>query len=118
MFPLRPSEITADRQTRNLRITWNDGHESIYSFSLLRHACPCAQCRGGHAEMSSEPDERVFSLPEEDSPATRLRSIEAVGAYALTPEWEDGHRFGIYTWKYLRALCQCPVCRPRAEPES
>lgn len=93
-------------------MTWSDGHQSVYGFSLLRMACPCAECRGGHANMRSDPDPAVFSLPDLDSPATRLSNLEAVGTYALTPIWEDGHHYGIYNWNYLRALCPCPVCRP------
>ncbi len=107
----KPAGITANRQTRELTIVWNDNHISNYSFSLLRNACPCAECRGGHEKMSSEPDAIVFSLPDMDTPATRMRNLEAVGTYALTIEWEDGHHFGIYTWGYLRALCPCPECR-------
>ena len=111
MDPLKPTGVTANRQTRQLTINWSDGHQSVYPFALLRHACPCASCRGGHEYMSSEPDPVVFSLADEDTPATRLSNLEAVGAYALTPLWEDGHHFGIYTWHYLRALCPCDQCR-------
>jgi len=107
----RPTGITANRQNHELSIIWNDGHQSVYSFSLLRHACPCAECRGGHDKMGSEPDPSVFAMPVEDTPATLLRSLEAVGAYALTIDWEDGHHYGIYTWSYLRALCPCSQCR-------
>ncbi len=116
MVNQKPAGITANRQTRQLSITWSDGHESVYSFSLLRHACPCAECRGGHQYMSAEPDPLVFQLPEEDLPATRLQNIEPVGTYALTPAWEDGHHFGIYTWAYLRSLCPCPQCRAETDP--
>ncbi len=112
MSEYRPSGITANRQTRDLTITWNDGHVSCYSFSLLRHACPCAECRGGHDKMGSQPDPNVFWMADEDTPATRLRNLEAVGTYALTIEWEDGHHYGIYNWNYLRALCPCTDCRP------
>ena len=111
MSLIKPRGITANRKSRELNITWSDGHESVYPFSLLRHACPCAECRGGHENMSSEPDPDVFSLPHDDSPATRIRNVEAVGNYALTIEWEDGHHYGIYNWNYLRALCPCPQCR-------
>ena len=107
----KPTGITANRNTNELIIKWDDGHESIYPFSLLRYACPCAECRGGHDKMSAEPDPEVFSVPLEDTPATRLNNLEAVGSYAITLEWEDGHHFGIYNWKYLRALCPCPMCR-------
>lgn len=61
--------------------------------------------------MSAEPDPQVFYLEDEDMPATRLRSVEAVGSYGIQIEWEDGHRYGIYTWRYLRALCPCAECR-------
>ncbi len=112
MSSIRPTGITANRQTGELSIQWSDGHESVYTFSLLRNACPCAECRGGHDQMSSEPDPLVFTLPGEDTPKNRMKNLEAVGSYALTIEWEDGHHYGIYNWNYLRALCPCPICRP------
>ena len=111
---MRPTGITADRQLAELTITWDDGHTSIYPFSLLRAACPCAECRGGHDNMRSEPDPEVFSVALEDTPATRLRNVEGVGSYAVMIEWEDGHHFGIYNWHFLRALCPCPICRAEA----
>jgi DUF971 family protein len=106
MSSIRPVGITADRQTRRLRIEWSDGKRSEYSFSLLRYACPCAECRGGHENMGGDPDPEIFERPEEDTPATRLKNLEAVGSYALTIEWEDGHHFGIYNWNFLRSLAR------------
>lgn len=108
---VKPKDITADRSKKDLSITWEDGHQSHYSFSLLRKACPCAECRGGHGGMSTEPPPEVFDLPLEDTPATNLKNIEAVGNYAIMFDWQDGHHFGIYNWKYLRALCPCEICR-------
>ena len=46
-------------------------------------------------------------------PATRLNNLKAVGSYALTIVWEDGHDLGIYNWHYLRALCPCPEDRAK-----
>lgn len=109
---MKPTNITANRNTSQVTINWEDGHESIYSFSLLRHACPCAECRGGHDKMGAEPDPIVFTLADEDTPATRMNQIVGVGSYAIGIEWSDGHNFGIYNWKYLRALCPCQECRP------
>jgi DUF971 family protein len=114
MSTYRPTGITADRQTSTLIIDWNDNHTSHYPFALLRAACPCAECRGGHKNMRLIPDEAVFETIREDSPATRMRNIEAVGAFAITIEWEDGHHYGIYQWDFLRALCPCPICRAKA----
>ncbi|HEX2978640.1 MAG TPA: DUF971 domain-containing protein [Anaerolineaceae bacterium] len=108
---LKPTSITADRNTRQIHVTWIDGHESDYPFSLVRAACPCATCRGGHEYMSAEPDPEVFRIELPESPATRMVKIEPVGSYAMTIEWEDGHHYGIYHWHYLRALCPCQTCR-------
>jgi DUF971 family protein len=106
-----PAGITANKTTGELSIQWKDAHVSIYPFGLLRAACPCASCRGGHENMHPEPDAAVFSTRLDDSPATRLKKIEAVGQYAVSIEWEDGHYYGIYNWHFLRALCPCPECR-------
>jgi DUF971 family protein len=44
----RATSITANREAMEMTVIWADGHISNYPFSLLRAACPCAQCRGGH----------------------------------------------------------------------
>jgi DUF971 family protein len=106
-----PNRITANKNNCELMIIWNDDHASTYPFSLIRNACPCAECRGGHDQMSTEPPGEVFYMPIEDNPATRLKKIENIGSYGITIEWEDGHHFGIYNWHYLRALCPCSICR-------
>ncbi len=108
---MKPTGVTANRQTHQVTINWDDGHESAYSFTFMRNACPCAECRGGHEGMGTLPDPSTYDLPDQDTPATRLRNLEAVGTYALTFEWEDGHHYGIYNWNYLRAICPCPICR-------
>lgn len=108
---MKPVDVTADRKAKKLTVEWDDSHVSIYPFSLLRYACPCAECRGGHDKMTATPDPQVFYLPEEDTPATNMLNVEAIGSYALTIYWEDGHSFGIYNWNYLRALCPCAECR-------
>lgn len=113
MNDVRPVQIRANKSERMLAIEWSDGHSSRYPFELLRAGCPCASCRGGHENMRAEPDEEVFSVQLGDVPETRLSKIEAVGAYAISVEWEDGHHYGIYNWHYLRALCPCEVCRKK-----
>ncbi|PWB52201.1 MAG: hypothetical protein C3F13_11775 [Anaerolineales bacterium] len=111
MDSLHPVGITADKKNKHISVEWNDGHISVYPFALVRYACPCEVCRGGHDKMSEEPPNEVFYMPIEDTPATRLATIEGVGSYGVTIKWEDGHRFGIYNWHYLRALCPCPICQ-------
>lgn len=109
----KPTNITVNKKTREFRITWDDAHVSVYDFGLLRAACPCAACRGGHENMRAEPEASVFEQRLDDSPATRVSNVRAVGSYALTVVWEDGHDYGIYNWHYLRALCPCPEDRAR-----
>jgi len=108
---LTPKQITAIREQRKLIISWSDGVKCELTFSLLRNACPCAECRGGHENMGSDPDPIVFDLPEEDTPKTRIKSIVQTSTYGITIEWEDGHNFGIYNWPYLRALCEGVLIR-------
>jgi DUF971 family protein len=35
-----------------------------------------------------------------------IRSLEAVGSYAVQPAFSDGHSTGIYSWDYLYELGQ------------
>ena len=36
--------------------------------------------------------------------------IESVGRYGLKIIWSDEHDLGIYTFEYLRRLCECDEC--------
>jgi DUF971 family protein len=107
---ISPAEIIADKKENILTVRWSDGHESRYPFGLVRAGCPCVMCRGGHDKMSQDPDPSVFDVVLPDSPSTHLVSARAVGAYAISFTWEDGHNEGIYAWDYLRALCPCEKC--------
>lgn len=104
MNKLTPTGITADRTVRRMKIQWSDGAASDIPFALLRAACPCAECKGGHENMSSTPDPDVFLIPLRDARENEIADIQAVGNYGITIAWGDGHKFGIYTWEYLRAL--------------
>ena len=100
----KPTGITANKTDRELTVTWDDGHTSVYPFGLLRAACPCASCRGGHENMSDTPDPLVFQIELRDARENEIEDLQLVGNYGLTIAWGDGHKFGIYTWEYLRKL--------------
>jgi DUF971 family protein len=94
--PLRPTNVAVDKTKKQARFSWNDGTESIYSFEQLRIACPCAECRAYRADNNPLRQAVIFS--------TGLETAQLVGNYAIQFVWDDGHRFGIFTWAYLHSL--------------
>jgi DUF971 family protein len=100
---LRCKRVRSPRGARSTEIEWGDGHVGQYPHEILRGYCPCAGCQGHSGEIS-------FISPS--STQLELETIEPVGNYALSLKWFDGHNSGIYSYKYLRALCQCDECRP------
>lgn len=101
----RPTNITANRQTGHLIISWSDSTTCTYPLSLIREACPCVECRGGHHNMgmANIPD-NLDILRLTPARSYVLERVEMVGNYALQLFWEDGHHTGIYTWQYLYHL--------------
>jgi DUF971 family protein len=110
MNKVKPTGITADRNERVLKISWNDGHESTYPFAGLRAECPCAECKGGHEHMGQPPN--PYAIRETPNEGINIENIEAVGSYAIGIQWSDGHRAGIYAWEFLREACPCLECAP------
>ena len=110
---LIPVTIGRDGPER-LRIEWNDGHVSTYTWAHLRANCPCAGCR---EERSRPPDPFRILKSNELVPLAAV-NMPRVGRYAYKIVWSDGHDTGIYTLEHLRALCQCPQCAPEPEKPS
>lgn len=104
MTTVFPTDITLHQSVNKLVIQWSDGRTCRYPVGPLRMACPCAECRGGHANMGpqGDPDNLLDLIP--DQPYT-VEHLEIVGNYALQFHWSDGHHAGIYTWDYLYRLC-------------
>jgi DUF971 family protein len=109
-IPVALRKEGADR----LVIEWSDGHRSEHSWQNLRAGCPCATCRG---EMGHGPDPFRILTAEELKPKPPLApvAIAPVGRYAYKITWNDGHDTGLYTLENLRALCECPLCKPAAK---
>ncbi|MCA9518859.1 MAG: DUF971 domain-containing protein [Myxococcales bacterium] len=87
-----------------LRVTFDDGHVGELSAPVLRAACPCAECRGTHG---GPPKAFTVLSPAKMAQAARqtvIEAVEPVGHYALCVVWGDGHKDGIFSWPYLRAL--------------
>ena len=92
---------------QKLLLQWDDGHVSPMTARTLRDHCPCAGCSGEtilfQTYVPPEPDVSVPGRYE-------VRSVTSVGSYALKFVWGDNHDLGIYSWEYLRSLCECEEC--------
>jgi DUF971 family protein len=95
---IEPREIMQEGEA-GLRITWGDGHVCLYEAPALRRACPCAQC------VNEWTGQRVLK-PEAVSDEIQIGNIAIVGRYALNFVWSDRHETGIYSFRYLRELCE------------
>ena len=100
-----PAEIGRANQ-HDVRIRWQDGHESLYPARELRLACPCAGCVD---EVSGERRVSAAMVPQDVKPL----GIQLVGNYAITIQWSDGHATGIYAFEKLRKMCPC--CRSNSK---
>ena len=97
-----PIEIGRANQ-HDLKIIWQDGHESVFPARGLRLACPCASCVD---EMTGE----IRIIPSRIADDIRPLGVHLVGRYAISLDWSDGHRTGIYPFEFLRK--RCPCCQP------
>ena len=99
---LLPIEIVRANQD-DVKIIWQDGHESVYPARMLRLACPCAGCVD---EVTGQMRLIATSVPQNVHPL----KIDLIGRYAITIHWSDGHRTGIHAFDRLRKLCPCAKC--------
>ena len=95
---VEPREIMQEGE-RGLRIVWADERVCVYEAATLRRACPCAQC------VNEWTGERVLA-PESVPDELEITDLQLVGRYALNFRWSDGHETGIYSFRYLRELCE------------
>jgi DUF971 family protein len=98
---------------KGLEIDWADGHKSAWAFNWLREACPCATCvdeRNAEGRKPGQAKPKPAALLPMYTPAPKVASAHPVGRYAIQFNWADGHSSGIYSWEYLRRMCQCQEC--------
>lgn len=93
-----------------MRIVWEDGHETVLDFTSLRRQCPCALCKD---EWTGESLLDPSSVPD----GVTAARADVVGNYALSFAFSDGHGSGIYSFELLRKMCQCGECAHHAGSE-
>ena len=112
---IRPGKVRVDKTGgTGVSIEWRDGHQSHWSFRWLRDACPCATCheaRDGEGRAPGVAKPKPASLLPMFEAPPRPQEIETVGKYAIKFHWSDGHDSGIYSWDYLRNVCDFEVRR-------
>jgi len=114
-----PQKVRVDKTGgTGIEIDWRDGHKSVWNFAWLRDACPCATChdereKSGRPPGVAKPKPQTL-LPMYEAPARPLETTP-VGKYAMRFKWSDGHESGIYSWDYLRRVCQCSECTAKGE---
>ena len=104
---MEPLELDVSKDAKTISILWSDRHKSSYASFSLRNSCPCAMCQGepgifGRSYAGSKEQIRADVMPD---------AIEPIGKYGLKITWSDGHNLGIYTFEYLRKICQCEECK-------
>ena len=92
-----PSNVVVHQQSKVLELAYDDGQIYRLPFELLRVVSPSAEVQG-HG-----PGQETLQTGKRD---VLISSLEPVGHYALKPTFSDGHDSGLYSWEYLRFLCE------------
>jgi len=85
---------------KELAILWEDGTSSIIENITLRQACPCAFCSGETDVLGN----KYGGAKQKINTEVFIVKYEQVGYYGLQFFFSDGHKDGIYTFKFLRGL--------------
>lgn len=107
---ITPVSLKLKRAEQELWIKWQDGRECVYRSLFLRKNCPCATCRTEREKQSTE----LLPVLKQPPPQNiRMINAQLVGRYAIQLFWSDGHKTGIFDFKYLRALAADDTDRPK-----
>lgn len=90
-----PTEIRLTDGGRTLRVAFDDGASYALTAELLRVRSPSAEVQG------HSPSERKTIGGKRN---VGILTVAPVGNYAVRLDFDDMHRTGIYTWRYLREL--------------
>jgi DUF971 family protein len=91
-----PVSIVLHQVSRVLELAYADGRSFRLPAEYLRVYSPSAEVRG-HG-----PGQETLQTGKA---AVGIDGLEAVGHYAIQPQFSDGHNSGIYSWDYLYDLC-------------
>ena len=90
-----PAKIRLNKSDKQLVLEYADGNFSLPA-EYLRVYSPSAEVRG-HGTGDGVLVSGKLNVG--------IERVATAGRYALQIFFDDGHDSGIYTWSYLRALC-------------
>ena len=90
-----PSAITLHRERRVLELDFDDGAHFELPCEFLRVYSPSAEVQGHHG---------VGAVLQVGKEAVNITDIQQVGRYAIKIFFDDKHRSGLFTWRYLYEL--------------
>ena len=91
----RPTDIQLHQKSRVLEIRYDDGAHFELPCEYLRVLSPSAEVRG-HL-----PGQEKLQVGKE---GVNITDIQPVGNYAVKIFFDDGHKSGLYDWRYLYQL--------------
>ena len=91
----RPTDIQLHQKSRVLEIRYDDGAHFELPCEYLRVLSPSAEVRG-HL-----PGQEKLQVGKEQ---VNITDLQPVGNYAIKIFFDDGHKSGLYDWRYLYRL--------------
>lgn len=89
-----PTQIKLHIKSAQLELVYGEQSHRI-SFEFLRVHSPSAEVKG-HGNPALQTGKKHV----------KIRNIEQVGNYALKIIFDDGHDTGLYSWQYLKEICE------------
>lgn len=86
-----------------LLLQWNDNSENALQIKGMRDNCPCAHCSGETDVFGN-----IYKGPPQimKKESYIITGIQPVGYYAIRPFWKDGHHDGIFSFEFIKKLCE------------
>ena len=90
-----PTALVVHATSRMLEVQFSDGKAFRIPFELMRVYSPSAEVQGHGAGQE---------VLQTGKRGVEILGLQAIGHYAVQPEFSDGHNTGLFSWDYLYFL--------------
>jgi DUF971 family protein len=87
---------------QGIAVIWPDDSEDFLTGEFLRERSPSAENKGEVDILG----QRWGGDGPRQFPGVSVTQWQKVGNYAVSFEFSDGHKTGIYSWAYLRQIAE------------